>query len=325
MSAPNFPRTELYRVLADPLRLQILAVLEHEELTVGELAEVLGQSQPQMSKKVSALRKASLLSMRKDGARTYLHTTSIEDAVVRDACDEGRRLAIDANAFDQMNRVIGEREDAGRAFFNTEDEVPTAEGTPLQSAHLFSLSQLFGQRRLAVDVGTGRGEFLDIIAPAFQRVIGIDRSRAQLAHAAQRIKSRCFRNVRLREGTLGDANILQEIDDLGGAQVLTLVRTLHHSAKPRELLTKAFRCLVPGGRILVVDYHRHDDESMRSQGDVWLGFAQDELKSMLEDAGFEQTAQCEVPQPYVQASADAQHLSWQVVSATKPANRKDLT
>src|SRR5437879_13381484 len=90
---PHLPRVDLYRLLADPGRLQILALCAEEELSVGELAEVLRDSQPQISRRVAPLREAELLEARKDGTRTWVKAAAPGgDQVVGDAIDEGRRL-----------------------------------------------------------------------------------------------------------------------------------------------------------------------------------------------------------------------------------------
>lgn len=80
-------RAELYRLLADPVRLRLLALASVEELGVGELAELLGEGQPKVSRHATALRDAGLLSARRQGTWTLLRLASgaTADAVVADA------------------------------------------------------------------------------------------------------------------------------------------------------------------------------------------------------------------------------------------------
>src|SRR5258708_33826084 len=74
VAAPQ--RWELYRVLSEPARLRLLALAAEEELSIGELAELLHESQPNVSRHAGALRQAGLLSDRRGGARTRARPTT---------------------------------------------------------------------------------------------------------------------------------------------------------------------------------------------------------------------------------------------------------
>src|SRR5215472_4670494 len=87
-------RWELYRLLSEPIRLRLLALASQEELSIGELAELLGEGQPNVSRHAAALRHAGLLRDRREGTRTLVHLTTeaARDAVVADALASGRAL-----------------------------------------------------------------------------------------------------------------------------------------------------------------------------------------------------------------------------------------
>src|ERR1044071_7375012 len=87
-------RWELYRLLAEPVRLRLLALASEEELAIGELAELLREGQPNVSRHVAPLRKAGLLSVRKHGTRVLVRLSERADAdpVVRDGVSAGRDL-----------------------------------------------------------------------------------------------------------------------------------------------------------------------------------------------------------------------------------------
>ncbi len=318
MSAPAPARTDLYRTLADPVRLKVLALLTEEELAVGELAELLAESQPQVSKKVAALRKMSLIEARKDGTRTYLRAARSDDPVILDAVAEGSRLSLQAGALQRVPEVVAAREEAGRAFFEQADAVPPPAASTVDKAYVYALSRLLPANRLAIDAGTGDGAFLEVLAPAYDRVIAVDRSKSRLAQAAARVSNQGLHNVRLVEASLDDVNLLQEVDATGGADALTLARTLHHSSRPQETLAQAARLLRPGGALILVDYLPHTDEAMREQGDVWLGFDADQLAAMLAAAGLSTPGANLVPRPFIGPAYDA-HLTWQVLIAEKAA------
>src|SRR5579859_2354285 len=91
LDASVAPRWELYRVLSEPVRLRLLALAAEEELAIGELAELLGESQPNVSRHVAPLKQAGLVAVRKQGTRALVRVdaTAVEDPVVRDALASG--------------------------------------------------------------------------------------------------------------------------------------------------------------------------------------------------------------------------------------------
>jgi ArsR family transcriptional regulator len=287
---PPTARAELFRLLGDEDRLRLLALCAAEELTVGELSTLLRESQPQVTRKSQALREAGLLLARRDGTRTLLRTEKTTDPVVLAALEAGRSLCLEDGGLAQIPALLAQREEASRRFFSgegatgvvvaetTDDAAPWAAFLPL-------LAPLIPRRALAVDVGTGEGALLPLLSPIFERVVAIDRSAARLARCAEQVAARGLPNVRLREGTVEDAALVQEIERAGGADLVVLARILHHAARPQDLVSAAARLLRPGGHLALVDHVPHDDERLREQGHVWLGFEPERLRTFLEAAG----------------------------------------
>jgi DNA-binding transcriptional ArsR family regulator len=61
-----------FRALGDPTRVRILELLrEHDELSVGELVERLGQSQPKVSNHLACLRWCGFVETRRDHPTIY--------------------------------------------------------------------------------------------------------------------------------------------------------------------------------------------------------------------------------------------------------------
>lgn len=283
-------RADLFRLLGDEDRLRLLALCAEEELTVGELASLLGESQPQVTKKSQPLREAGLLLARRDGTRTLLRTQlehdEAPDAVMAAALEEGRLLCSKDGSLAKIATILAAREELSRRFF---DQAPAEPAAPVNGevallAWLPVLSPLLPGRALAVDVGTGEGTLLPLLSALYERVIAIDRSPARLARCAARIASWGLPNVRLREGDVEEASIAEEITSRGGADLVVMARVLHHAARPRESIAAAARLLRADGQLVLVDYLPHDEESMREQGDVWLGFEPGKLRSWLESA-----------------------------------------
>src|SRR5205809_2067005 len=109
---------ELFRLLADEDRLRLLALCAEEELTVGELASLIGESQPQVTKKSQPLRELGLLSARRDGTRTLLKSHESVDPVLAAAIEEGRTLCGKDGSLARIAGVVAQREEISRRFFD---------------------------------------------------------------------------------------------------------------------------------------------------------------------------------------------------------------
>ncbi|MBK7535256.1 MAG: methyltransferase domain-containing protein, partial [Myxococcales bacterium] len=275
----------------DEGRLRLLALCQEEELTVGELATLLDESQPQVTKKSQPLREAGLLSARRDGTRTLLRAAIAEDAVVSAALEEGRALCLKDGSLARVAAVVAQREEVSRRFFDEKPAAAEGEVATTLDHELLSwlpvLAPLLPGRALAVDVGTGEGTLLPLLSPLYERVVAVDRSPARLARCGARLATWGLPNVRLREGHVEDPDLLREISSRGGADLVLMARVLHHAARPAESITAAARMLRAGGHLLLVDYLPHEEESMRDQGDVWLGFDPGKLRAWIEGAGLE--------------------------------------
>jgi DNA-binding transcriptional ArsR family regulator/SAM-dependent methyltransferase len=295
LAAPFANRADLFRLLGDEDRLRLLALCAAEELTVGELATLLGESQPQVSRKSQPLREAGLVNARRDGTRTLLRAEASADPVVLAALEAGRTLCLDDGSLAQIPALVAQREEASRQFFARGDaaavgtvtsEVDGSSGTaPPWLPFLPMLAPLLPGRALAVDVGAGEGTLLPLLSPLFERVVAIDRSAARLARCAQRVAQLGLPNVRLREGTVDDPALVEEIVRAGGADLVVLARVLHHAARPQDLVAEAARVVRAGGHIALVDHVPHDDERLRAEGHVWLGFEPARLRAFIEGAG----------------------------------------
>ncbi|MDB4954822.1 MAG: Transcriptional regulator, ArsR family / Methyltransferase fusion [Myxococcales bacterium] len=283
------PRANLFRLLGDEDRLRLLALCAEEELTVGELASLLGESQPQVTKKSQPLREVGLLSARRDGTRTLLKSFVAADPVIDAALEEGRALCSKDGSLARIASIVAQREELSRRFFD--EAMPTGEPAPIQDNELLGwlplLAPLLPRRVLAIDVGTGEGTLLPLLSPLYDRVVAVDRSPARLARCGARIAAMGLSNVRLREGDVEDPGLAEDIAQRGGADLVVMARVLHHAARPQDGITAATRLLRDGGHLVVVDYLPHDDEAMREQGDVWLGFEPQKLRGWLEEAGLE--------------------------------------
>jgi ArsR family transcriptional regulator len=146
--------------------------------------------------------------------------------------------------------------------------------------HLAALAALADPRWVVGDLGCGTGHVSAALAPFVTRVVAVDAS-AQMLQAA-RARVGAADNVDLRRGELEALPIDDQRLD-----VATLMLVLHHVPEPAVALKEVARVLKPGGRLLLVDMLPHDRESYRQQmGHVWLGFADEQMRQLMSDAGF---------------------------------------
>ncbi|CAN5218628.1 metalloregulator ArsR/SmtB family transcription factor [soil metagenome] len=311
-------RADLFRLLGDEDRLRLLALCAEEELTVGELALLLDESQPQITEKTQPLRGVGLLASRRDGTRTLLKADLQTDVVVDAAVTEGRRLCSKDGSLAKVARVVAQREELSKKLFDA--HAPEAPAPALDSqlvGWLPILAPLLPGRALAIDAGTGEGALLPLLAPLYERVLAVDRSAARLARCGARLEHWGLANVRLREGSIEDAALAEEV--LGpasqardrGADLVVIARVLHFLGRPQDAIAAATRLLRPGGHLALIDYVPHDDETLREQGHVWLGFEPEKLTHWLATANLTPVITQPLPTPH--------HPPLQLAIGRKPA------
>lgn len=317
------PRWELYRVLSDPTRLRLLGLAAQAELGVSELADLLGEGQPKVSRHCAALRDAGLLYGRKQGTWLLLRMAphATEDAVVADALRAGTQLCEEDGSLRRVAGVLAARDRATREFFARGDRAPRVGPPDELAAYLRALAVLMPARGLAIDAGTGDGALLEVLAPVFERVVAIDRAEPQLALAADRASERGFDNVTFICGELDDPAIRRAAD--GGADAVFAARVLHHAAVPDRAVhdLTALAALPsqngPGGAVVILDYESHRDEALREQeADLWLGFEPRELRDLATDAGLTTIQQGRLPFAWNGSGPD-RHLVWQWLAARR--------
>lgn len=311
-------RWELYRLLSEPLRLRMLALASAEELAIGELAELLDENQPNVSRHAKALREAGLLAMRKQGRWAFLRLTDGvgADPVVGDALDAGRALLEEDGGLSRVAEVVAARDAAAREFFSRPGGPDGTPHLPVElPAYLSALAPLISPRHLVVDAGTGDGSLLDVLAPIFDHVVAIDRSESQLERARRRVAVRGYHHVELFAAELDDPALRDRVLKLGGADAVFASRVLHHAPKPASALSALATLARPGGAVAVIDYASHHDERLReTQADLWLGFGAREMCELAEQAGLCDPVVSVIPSIRCGDGPDG-HLDWQVLVA----------
>ena len=117
----------------------------------------------------------------------------------------------------------------------------------------------------------------------------------------------------------GDLDGTEALACAGGrADAVFAARLLHHAPKPAVVMRKLAELCAPGGALIVLDYARHDDEQMREQADIWLGFSPAELVKLAVETGFEGARTAKLSGALTGNGPDA-HLPWQVLVARRAA------
>jgi ArsR family transcriptional regulator len=322
MQAAVDKRWELYRILSEPVRLRLLAAAAAEELSIGELAELLDESQPNVSRHLAPLRKLGLLAERRQGTRVLVRLADAfeSDPVLADALVAGRALCEKDGTLARIAPLIKQRDAATREFFARTPEAEAAQRTALPeelAAYLMAVAPLIPRRELAVDAGTGEGRLLEVLAPLFDRVIAIDREPAQLDRARERARRRGYANVEVVRGDLRSEAVRELVTRDGLADAVFASRVLHHAPRPADAMVQLASLTRAGGTVVVLDYDAHDDETMRDQqADVWLGFAPDELARLSRAAGLTDPRVTPIPAAFRGTGPD-RHLGWQLFSARR--------
>lgn len=313
-------RWELYRLLAEPVRLRLLALAADEELAIGELAELLREGQPNVSRHVAPLRKAGLLTVRKHGTRVLVRLSELAegDPVVVDGVEVGRALCSADGSLARVAEVVAQRDESARAFFASASEPSDPGQLPLElPAYLTALAPLLRARSLAVDAGCGSGAVLDVLAPVFKEVVAVDREHVQLALASERLKRRGYSNVTLLCDEYDGAAVRTLVQERGGADVVFASRVLHHAPKPAAAVSALAELLKPDGALIVVDYATHEDELLREQqADLWLGFSSDELAAFARRAGLLEVSVQPIARGRCGSAGDS-NVAWQCMVARR--------
>jgi DNA-binding transcriptional ArsR family regulator/precorrin-6B methylase 2 len=276
--------SSVLRLLADPTRVRLLALLELEELTVAELAAVLHLAQPRVSTHLAKLKEAGLVRDRRAGVSAYYRANSEGEEAQRTLLDTLRHSIDDAllrEDTDRLPGVLAQRTGAdGWADTVAGDmERHYSPGRTWETLSR-SLLQLLDTGDV-LDIASGDGITAELLAPHARSIVCLDSSERVVQAAAKRL--RAFSNVQVIQG---DMQAL-ELDDQRFDLVLML-HALTYAENPAKAVAEASRVLRPGGRLLAVTLGQHDHRTAVEPFDHRnLGFRAGELGDFAKAAGLE--------------------------------------
>ena len=281
----------LFQALADPTRLRIVALLRSMELSVGELAQVLGQSQPRVSRHVRILSDSGLVGRRKEGSWVFLQLArQAGDSALSDLCDQwadAEAQALFAADAARLEAVRAERAEAARRYF----EAHAASWDSIRALHVAdseveqAIEAALADRPIGamVDIGTGTGRMLELFADRADSAVGIDRSSEMLRLARVKLDAAGVADASLRQGDMYALPLAAACADS-----VILHQVLHFAQQPGAAIAEAARVLASGGRLLVIDFAQHHREELREQdAHLRLGFADDAMRGWFAAAGLE--------------------------------------
>ena len=281
---------DILKAAAEPTRLRLLALLAEGDLTVSDLTEILGQSQPRISRHLKLLAEAGIVDRYQEGAwayfgfrrdasaaslaRTILAATAPSDSVLQ---RDGERLAAvkrqrSERAQDYFSRNASEWDELRRLQVS-DDDIDAA------------LVEQIGKHPVGalLDLGTGTGRILELLEPYYDRALGIDASRDMLAVARANLDRAGVSKATVRHG-----DILNLAYDGNEYDLVTIHQVLHFLDQPELAISEAARMLKAGGRLVIIDLAPHTLDHLRDEhAHVRLGFSHQTMADWLKRAGLD--------------------------------------
>ncbi len=263
---------ERYRLLGDEMRLRILWLLGQERLNVSELTSIIGIAQSGVSRHLRLMKDGGLLDEERDAGYTWFRAKEIPEL----AALEKSGVRNEDRA--RLREILRTREEEFQGQNREEYELVPGRSW---AAWARALGHLLPALNVA-DLASGEGHLSIEIARWASKVYAVDRSTRSLSRAKTRAKEAEIRNILFKRGEIEKIPLPDKSVD-----VAVFSQSLRHAKDPGKALKEAYRILVPGGTVLLLELKKHREEWVQEKlGDRWLGFEEKELKSLLRAAGF---------------------------------------
>ena len=287
--------TALCKAAGDPLRMQVLKVLQQNAYGVLELCQVFDIRQSAMSHHLKILANAGLVATRREGTTIFYRRNQLHPDTDLQSLQQVLFHTIDDAALDpglrtRLETINKERAAASVAFFNQNaarfeenqdliaswsDYGDSVENFLGSSAHL---------RHSALEIGPGYGQFLPKLCSLFQQVTALDNAAEMLEQCRSRATAQGLTNIQL---LLGDTDLA--LSKGLRSDCISLNMVLHHNPTPGEIIADCAKLLNADGVLLITDLCAHNQEWVKAAcGDLWLGFEPQELTRWAESAGLEE-------------------------------------
>jgi ubiquinone/menaquinone biosynthesis C-methylase UbiE/DNA-binding MarR family transcriptional regulator len=280
---------DVLRAAGEPTRMRILALLQREELAVLELCRVLDQSQPRVSRHLKLLAEAGLVERFPDGAWVFYRLSAHGEAADFVAATLARIDPADpvlARDAQRLAQVQTERAAEAAAYFARNaarwDEIRSLYVAETDVEHAILDAAGPGPFKRLVDLGSGTGRMLTLLAPRVEQALGLDLSQQMLNIARNQVAQAGMERCELRHGDIFGTWLPDASADL-----VVVHQVLHYLSDPAAAVREAGRIAADPGKLIIVDFAPHGLEFLREQHQHRrLGFSDSEMKRWLGEAGF---------------------------------------
>ena len=275
------------KILSDPTRLRLIALVTREELSVAELQEILGMGQSRISSQLALLRQAGLVVDRRDGKKAFYSLRTPlppgQQALIKAAVESVAELDVIGEDARHLERVLAKRRRVSEQYFNLiagrlgRNHCP---GRSWEAIGRLALSLV--PHVVVADLGAGEGLISQLIARNARQVWCIDNSPRMVQVGTELARKNDLHNLAYK---LGDIEQVPLED--GTVDLAILSQALHHARHPQKAVDEAYRILRPGGQLVILELAEHEFEKARElYADLWLGFRESALEGFLKKARF---------------------------------------
>ena len=301
------------RAVAESTRVRILFVLSHGEFNVSELTQILGQSQPRVSRHLKLMVEAGMVSRHKEGNWVLFRLReeglggALSRAIVEMLPAHDASLTRDLA---RLEEIRSQRVELAASYFSSN----AANWEKLRSLHIReedvenAMQAIVGKARIKtlVDLGTGTGRALELFGPQAEQAIGIDSSREMISIARANLEKNTLRNAQVRQGDLYALPFAN-----GSIDLIIIHQVLHYLDDPARAVIEARRILHANGRLLIVDFAPHDLEVLRSEhAHRRLGISTEQITTWFNRAGLTLQQHELLPPPWLKESTGLTVSVW---------------
>ena len=281
------------RAAGESTRLRLLALLAETDLTVSDLIEILGQSQPRISRHLKLLTEAGLLERYQEGAWAYFRLvdqgtgSGLIQSIIEQFDPTDKDIERDR---ERLQTVRKKRAAQAAEYFSNN----AGDWDKIRSLHIdeesveVAMLEMVGDTKIntMLDLGTGTGRILELFSGIFEKGVGIDASRDMLTVARSRLDDANLSRVQTRQGDLYILPTPSNSFDL-----VTIHQVLHYLDDPQGAIFEASKALIAGGRLLIADFAPHELEFLReNHAHIRLGFSEEQMRDWLGEAGLKLTS-----------------------------------
>ena len=314
------------KLLSDPTRLRLLALLSQEELAVHELVSITGLAQSRVSNHLSLLRRSGLVMDRREGSWSFHRlaepsaqgglSPELFDAVIRPYRDseEGQADGLALEAVREQRREQSRRthDELAERWVEVGQEFATG------SLRAEAFSALVPRGVTVADLGCGAGYLTSYLVDRGMRVIAVDHAARMVEAARQRVGQA---GVEFRQGEMDQLPIATDEVDAAFTNLVW-----HHLADVERAAREVARIVRPGGTAVVTDLLPHQEDWMRAaMGDLRLGIGPEVVRGALARAGFRELVTEPIQDRYAVERPDGKtvHLPLFLVRGVCPARRRN--